>query len=384
MSLSWTVGEPIARCDGGRNNKRILRLNLNMENQVFDTESTNPYNFINDHWLRERKKNLSAMDISRIFKALQSGRAPDDEVLNNIYEEAKILIIQKSKVDVSLDDGKFIPLPKISKDKSERIMIAGPTGSGKSTYASTYIKEIMKNHKNKKFYIFSILNSDEILDKLKPIRVKIDDTILETPIEIQELANSVVLFDDIDTFTNKKIRDSVANLRDRCLSEGRHENITCICTNHQVCDYTKTRTMINDCSSVTFFPQSGGVNGIERLLKTYCGLGNKEIRKIVKLPSRWVTISKVYPMYILYETGCYLLGKDDDIEAKPKRVKPIILVENDYSDGPYEYCDDPSCDQCTQSSQQQYYEEERRLKEQIAAFNRKYTDYEDNMYPDEE
>ena len=54
------------------------------------------------------------------------------------------------------------------------------------------------------------------------------------------------------------------------------------------------------------FPKSGNRKGMVYALSNYCGFDKKTIEKILTLPSRWVLIGKEYPMYVLYEKGCFL------------------------------------------------------------------------------
>lgn len=328
MSLNWNTGDAIARCDGGSTNKRILHLNLDDTNKDF-IEVTDPCQYLNDDYFKGLKKNLKVIDLNKLYACLRNKRPPESNSLNEIYLQALEYLNTKSKTEVILSSGKFVPLPP--KKLSSRIYIAGPSESGKSTYASSFIKEIFKNHKNRKFYIFSVLVKDDVLDKLNPIRIKCDTSMVEKPIELKELEESIVLFDDILTITDKKVRISVANLRDKCLSEGRHHNITCISTNHQITDYKNTRDLLLESSHVTFFPKSGGVNGIKRFLTAYCGLDKKECQKILKLPSRWVTVYKSFPNWCLYETGCFLLGQDTIEPIKIERTKPI-KIQSEFSD----------------------------------------------------
>ena len=45
---------------------------------------------------------------------------------------------------------------------------------------------------------------DESLDSVKPLRIQLDESLIEDPIDIKEFADSVVLFDDIDVIPDKK------------------------------------------------------------------------------------------------------------------------------------------------------------------------------------
>ena len=150
---------------------------------------------------------------------------------------------------------------------------------------------------------------DEVLDKFNPTRIQINEELLENPIQPEELQNSLVIFDDIDTIPDKKLNEAVRSLRDDLLETGRSYNIYMCNTSHQLMNYKHTRTLLNESTAVTFFPKSGSSYHIKRFLKEYCGLEKKQIQKILELPSRWVTINKVYPCFILYEKGAFLLNK---------------------------------------------------------------------------
>ena len=103
-----------------------------------------------------------------------------------------------------LNEGEFQQVPDPHIDW-EIIYITGASGSGKSTYTKNYIKEWKKLHKNGNVYVFSALKQDETLDEIKYLkRVIIDETLIEEPIEIDELANSLAIFDDIDVISKKQ------------------------------------------------------------------------------------------------------------------------------------------------------------------------------------
>jgi hypothetical protein len=81
--------------------------------------------------------------------------------------------------------------------------------------------------------------------------------------------------------------------------------------------------MILECEFITFFPQSGGLNAIKRLLNTYIGLDKEQMNKVLSLPSRWVTIYNRYPLACISESSCFLLGNKN---VKPKFNDPLTTV----------------------------------------------------------
>ena len=78
--------------------------------------------------------------------------------------------------------------------------------------------------------MFSALSEDESLDKVSPRRFKIDSSLHEDPIDVKELENSCVIFDDIDCISNKKIREAIYQIMDQILQSGRHHKITALLT----------------------------------------------------------------------------------------------------------------------------------------------------------
>jgi hypothetical protein len=312
---------------GKHNNERIY---ISFDDNVPTHPIKDPFIILNDEWFRNRRKNMKSTELIRLQHAILKRKVPEDDELEEIYEEAINFLNSRQKKEIILEDGRIVPT--MPKDPTVRTYTCGPTGSGKTTWVINYCKEILlrAGNRKKKIFIFSVLTEDEALDKLGVLRIKIDDSLLSKPIQLDELKNSICIFDDIETFSNKKYRDTVANLRDQCLSEGRHHGISTMCTNHQITDYKKTRNMLAECEFITFFPQSGGLNNIKRLLTTYIGLGKEEMNKILCLPSRWVTIYNRYPLTCLYESGIFLLG-NNNIKLTNSKPMETVNIKGDTS-----------------------------------------------------
>jgi hypothetical protein len=65
-------------------------------------------------------------------------------------------------------------------------------------------KEYTKKFPDRPIYMFSSLPDDVSVDDIKNLkRPKIDDTLVSDPIEANEFAESMVIFDDCDTLSNK-------------------------------------------------------------------------------------------------------------------------------------------------------------------------------------
>lgn len=222
------------------------------------------------------------------------------------------ITVKKSFNRLRIEDGKFQQLPNFQIERNIWY-ITGPSGSGKSTYTFNISKEwVIGKKKNKDIYIFSALKEDPSLDKLKPKRIMIDDMLIDDPFHAEDFENSLVIFDDIDVISNKHHREAVIKILNEILEIGRHNNVSCIITNHLPTGGKDTRRVLNESHYIVYFPHSGSKKQINYLLNQYIGLDNDEIIKIKKSKSRWACIYKNYPMIALTERTINVLSSEDD------------------------------------------------------------------------
>ena len=215
----------------------------------------------------------------------------------------------KGDNEIKITDGKLQPLP--NRDIIEKVYISAPSGAGKSTYAGKWVGEFTKMFKEDDIYLFSSITKDKVLDKYDPTRITLDNELLNDPIEPSEIPNSLVIFDDTDTIRDRTMRRYMEILRDWILEQGRHFEIRMLITSHLLSNYTATRRILNEATSVVVFPKSGsGTFHIKNFLKTYCGFDKDQIKKFLNLPSRWVAIYRSYPQYVIYEKGAYFPSND--------------------------------------------------------------------------
>ena len=124
----------------------------------------------------------------------------------------------KNKKEVVIKDGVLIPLP--NKEIVEKVYISAPSGAGKSTWAGNYMKEYRKMFKDDDIYVFSSIEKDKSLDRNDPIRITLDEDLIQDPINPAEISNSLTVFDDTDTIQNARLKHSVAVFRDWLLEQG--------------------------------------------------------------------------------------------------------------------------------------------------------------------
>jgi GTPase SAR1 family protein len=209
------------------------------------------------------------------------------------------------------DTGIFqqIPDPEIER---QILYIFGASGSGKSTYARKFIKEWKRMTKSNDVYLFSALKDDDSLEEIKPKRITINDKLVTDPMDPEMFHDSLVIFDDIDVIKVKAHKEAVYNILNGILETGRHYNTYCISTNHLPSNGADTRRILNECSSITYFPHSGAGSQQRRFLENYAGLDIKEIKRIKKLKTRWATIFKTYPTCVMTEKELFTFNDDDD------------------------------------------------------------------------
>jgi hypothetical protein len=111
--------------------------------------------------------------------------------------------------------------------------------------------------------------------------------------------------------SDKKQREAVYNILNQILEIGRHDNISCLITNHLATAGKDTRRVLNECHAVVYFPFSGSAKQINYLLIEYLGLDKKDISKIKKLKTRWCCVYKNYPQIVMTERDIWILAEDE-------------------------------------------------------------------------
>ena len=292
--------EAIARIRGGKDDKSFL--------------------YYNDHKYSIRDipegmiKHLKDDEKKQLDNSLSSGFEPQDEYITKLFYECKNFIKKKNCKLLLTNGGKFQYVP--SQKVIERVLICGISGSGKSTWASNYIKQWRKQHggnsKNRRpFYIVSNLDNDEVLDKLDPERLSIDQIAHEgvsvDPEDEQSLYDSLLLADDIDTIESTPIRKSVRGFLNNALEISRHYQTYILITSHVIQNNYTSRIQLNEATNVVLFPKSNA-RAVSNYLKTYEYFSQDQVDRVLNCNSRWVMLCKHHtPMYILTERMVYII-----------------------------------------------------------------------------
>jgi hypothetical protein len=299
---------PIAVIRGGEFNRRILYIHENEDHsKIIPNDGLN---HLHGDLFKNGRNNLTQREINKIYRAIENGQEMylDDELYEH-YQKSKNIIASKNKKELKLTNGYFQVLPSLVIDQREAALISGPSGVGKSTFASEYAQMYNRVFPENKIYIFSKKDSDPIFDRFDFIeRVKLDEEFIkDEPLDTKDLQKSLCIFDDIENIPNPAIKTAVYKLKDNLLETGRDKEIYLCITSHLSMNYKITRKDINECSSYIFF-KNGNTYHTRRYLKDYIGLSAKVIERLLNLPSRWVLVNKNYPQYAISETECLLLN----------------------------------------------------------------------------
>jgi len=85
---------------------------------------------------------------------------------------------------------------------------------------------------------------------------------------------------------------------------------------------------LGEAQKFVLFPNGCSMKQMTNLLGLYGGCDTDELRRIRKLPSRWVCLSTTFPSLVIYEGGCYLLHDEKDpsklVPAKRQRTEGSV------------------------------------------------------------
>jgi len=255
-------------------------------------------------------KNVNAANMLLLKRAIRLNKKEllgNNQNLCNAFERANELLdeLQRKYLEIPKSIGK-VEL-SITDNWNGHISVFGSSGSGKSYWIGKYLQAYKKKFPKNNIYIFSPILNDPAFSEAKPQYVKIDDGIVENPLDIKEseFKNSVMVFDDIESL-NKPYKQLIEVFRDQVLECGRHYNQTAICVSHIILNGQSTRRILNESSKIVVFPKSN-FNAISNLARRYFGMSRDEINYIRTTSSRWVCICRNYPNSIISENAIKIL-----------------------------------------------------------------------------
>jgi len=282
---------PIARVRGGKEDKMYLYL------------ETPPYKISDVS--KEVLEEVNEEEYKILEDAIHQNLEPDEEKLTDVFYKCKDYLKNKTSKYTLRSGGKLEPLPHPK--LVEKILVSGISGSGKSVFCSRWIYNYLKKHRKNNFYIFSSVDEDEPLDKLGAERPDAYDVACDG-MDLEDVENSIFLFDDIATISDRGTRKGIEALRNDLLECGRHYSASVVCTSHLITNGWESRRVINESLGICLFPKSNAKH-IKAYLKNYEQWNECDILRCLHLNSRWFFLVKnpIYPHYVIHEKGCYLV-----------------------------------------------------------------------------
>jgi len=239
---------------------------------------------------------------------------------------------EKKMVETEIPyDCMFSIIPNPDKDKRDVFYIAGASGSGKSWIARQIANNYKRMYPDRPVFVVSKLTEDETLDGMEEPPIRLDYTKwVESPPNINQLSNSLIIFDDYDTIEGKPGKAVQSVINDLAIMGRKHTddqgNVSMLLLTHYLTNYSKTRLLLNEATHYVVYPQNSSAHALAYLLKTYMGLDKSEIKKLRKL-GRWVCFRKNFPQVLLSAQYAKVLhqetGSDDEEDDDPKNLRVL-------------------------------------------------------------
>ena len=279
-----------------------LYANSKIDEDMFD----DIYNEFSTHF-RGVKGKATFQRIKNYLKMVDDGpkglRLPKNISQDDI-DKVKSAILGRSLIYVSDRKNNMSIFPKepIANVEREIIFVAGSSGSGKSFHCSVYADNFQKLYPQKNIYVISKIQDDPTF-KFNYTFLSPEDLI---EAKVEDFNNSLIIFDDCDTFGFDELKE-VNRIKNDVLNLGRHYGINAIITSHRLTNYSQTKPILEECHYITTFPHGTSKKALRYLYETYLELSKEQIKKIARIPSRYISISTRCPRIMIHSRGCELL-----------------------------------------------------------------------------
>lgn len=222
--------------------------------------------------------------------------------------------------DVTLPEGEFFALEPTNLEQGrDVIMVGGKSGSGKSHTARNFAQRYHILWPKRPVFLISFLKQDDTLDALKFLqRIDPKNDFKDGAPPLENFSESLTIFDDIEGFQrdDPDVHDLLQQTIDMIATTGRHNQASLLVASHLLTDYKRTRLFLGEAQKFVLFPNGCSMKQMTNLLGLYGGCDTEELRRIRRLPSRWVALCTTFPSLVIYESGCYLLHTEHEAPVK--------------------------------------------------------------------
>lgn len=301
MELSYSEGQPLAfyKKDG---KIKIIHTTNTTTATPKKIDLDNVASLLEDV-IRNTKGRITNTNVEELGLALRTNQPPTNKIMKNIYDD---IVSKKGYKNITVNEGGIKPM--FSKDEERKVIyISGMSGCGKSTFVSMMIDNYKRIFPDNRILFFSNKPTDPEIDKHDfVIRIELNEDIYNDPFTLDDLRNSLVVFDDTEYIKDKQINIELDRLRDLILQQGRSYHISFCYISHQLNNYRQSRIILNETHLCVLFPQMTTTYSLKYLLEKYFGFTKHDVAKLKTLPSRWVAINKMPPA-VIHDKGVYMI-----------------------------------------------------------------------------
>jgi hypothetical protein len=201
-----------------------------------------------------------------------------------------------------------------TRDKGARdvAMVSGRSGSGKSYWAADFAQRYHAIHGARRpIVLISALSEDPTFDRLRFIRRIRIDSLVESPLTLDEFPDGgLVIVDDVES-ASKVQEAAIEAMLTLLLTQGRHAQVSVLVLQHLSSNYRKTRLILHEATLLVMFPGGSSASQMRHTLNYHGGLDASSIARFRKLPSRWTVLKTTFPSVVFYQSGCYLTNEDE-------------------------------------------------------------------------
>jgi hypothetical protein len=187
---------------------------------------------------------------------------------------------------------------------SVRLLAAGTSGAGKSTFAAKFV-EAFTEQVPLPILLISAVPEDPALDSLEDLTRVAPAALVEETAEagedvtLEDVRDHILIFDDVDGVSNALEKKTAIRLRDDALLTARHFGIPMVAvTTHKLFAGSSGQTPLLEANMITLFP-AADPSFLERLSRKYLGITAREYPKIEAMPTRALFFCKAPPRYFI-------------------------------------------------------------------------------------
>lgn len=267
--------------------------------------------------------------IKPILSVLRSGGKKYEDVVYDIISKDEIHEDDPRFIGeyFEIKDGNFTILPTPYKPpenlggrddpegKRDVYYLTGGSGCGKSYQSARYAQNYRRMYPNNNIILIShqpptekkdpmsLEHLDCIFFDLRNHKVCENNFVGPNKLTIQELADSLVIFDDYENIRDKAVYKGVFNLILDILFTGRHYRCSTMLIRHTRTSQTETTQILTETPWICLFPGGITAESIEYFSNRYCGISKKNMREILhychKNNERYMYCHCNYPIMVV-------------------------------------------------------------------------------------